>query len=119
MAASVVTLTVTETWVDKSRLHVKGTLAVGAGDYVAGGLTLSFNHADIKSSKVPDFVTILSRTGAVAAAYNFAYVPGATRDVGKLAIGDLATNADLAVAATPAAITGATIEIYAIFKKFI
>lgn len=118
MAASAVTLTVVDTWSDTKRQHVKGTLAVGAGDYVAGGLTLSFADSKIKSSKVPVLVQIYSRAPAVGAAFAFQYVPGATRDVGKLAIGDLATNADLAVAATPAGVTGATIEIYAIFKQF-
>jgi len=119
MAASVVTLSVVETWDDGQRMHVKGTLAVGAGDYVAGGLTLSFANARIKSTKIPSMVQIYARDPAVASDFNFVYVPGASKDVGKLGVGDLVTNADLAVAATPAAIVAATIELYAIFKKFI
>jgi len=119
MAASAVTPTITahHGGVGKWQL-VFGTLAVGAGDYATGGLTVSFaNNSEIKSGSVP----VGGHVEGIAG-YIYRYVPGATKNVGKLMIfqdsGGVTPLAQLAAAATPAGVVSDTISFTAFFPQF-
>ena len=119
MAASVITPTVTAHHGGIGKWQeVIGTLAIAAGDYATGGLTLSFvNNSEVKSGSVPVSVQVQGIAG-----YIYSYVPGATRDVGKLMIfqdsGAAAPLAELAAAATPAAVVADTLRFQALFPQF-
>ena len=119
MAASVITPAVTahHGGVGKWQI-VFGTLAVAAGDYATGGLTVSFaNNAEIKSGSVP----VGGHVEGIAG-YIYRYVPGATKNVGKLMIfqdsGGATPLAELAAAATPGAVVADTIRFMAFFPLF-
>jgi len=109
-------ISVTQHWADLKRLHVIGTITA-SGNYVTGGDTLNFTNPKIKSSKVPDIVTIHGR--AVGPAYLYQFVCGTTQANGKMIVADVATGAELAAAPYPAGVTGDTIEFHAVFKKLV
>jgi len=103
-------LTVNHHWTDGKKLHIVGTVAA-TGNYTTGGLALSFNSTRIKSSRVPDDVDIQGLSNNF-----YKYLPGATRDVGKIKMLD-STGAEIAQAALPGGITGDTITVRATFKQ--
>jgi hypothetical protein len=119
MAASVITPTVTAHHGGVGKWQVViGTLAIAAGDYTTGGLTVSFaTISEIKSGSVPVTFTVEGIAG-----YIYRYVPGATKDVGLLMIfqdaGAAAPMAQLAAAATPAAVVADTIRFNSLFPQF-
>lgn len=112
MADSVVTVTVQKTGLFPNRgYEVKGTLAVGAapGTYPTGGYTVSFADSNIKASRVPKEVTIHGRAG-----YVYTFIPGTTNADGKVMVltGAAAQSplTELAAGATPAGVSGDTIQ---------
>ena len=117
MAASVASLTVTKQWADQA-YHVIGTITVTAGDYVAGGIALNLNQADVKASR-----TLLWASIRGIAGYDYEYIKGADNSLGKLMI-RAQTNAaaagdplgDLPVAAMPAAVIADTITFMGLWK---
>ena len=120
MATATLTLTVTDHWSDGKRIHVIGQISIGAGDYVAGGLTLNFQSDLIKSNAVPTFVTILGQTyytGSVAEDWLFRYVNGTTIANGKVAIFTV-PQTEIS-GAINASLVAEKIVVYAVFPKFI
>lgn len=117
MAASVASLTVTKQWADQA-YHVIGTITVTAGDYVAGGIALNLNQADVKASR-----TLLWASIRGIAGYDYEYIKGTDNSNGKLMI-RAQTNAaaagdplgDLPVAAMPAAVIADTITFMGLWK---
>ena len=49
-------------WFDGQRVHQAGTI-LASGSYVSGGDVLSFRNGEIKSSRIPDVVTIYGIAG--------------------------------------------------------
>ena len=61
----------TQRWFDGQRLHQVGTITLSGSYATPNGDPLSFADGDVKSSRIPDFVTIHSASG-----YTFSYAPG-------------------------------------------
>jgi hypothetical protein len=118
MAASVVTTTVTSHQKVGKHVEIIGTLGIAAGDYVANGLTVDFANGEIKSSRVPVHIEVSGKAG-----YVYKYVPGATKNVGKLMVfqgpGDANPLAELAAAPTPGGVVGDTINFKALFPALL
>lgn len=116
MALSAVTTTISKTFMHDALFNVLGTIAIGAspGTYPTGGFTLALNDPLIKSSRLPIWVDIKGVNGFV-----YVYVPGTTTANGKLKIltGAAAQSAltELSAGATPAGVSGDTIQIWARF----
>ena len=114
MANSVVTTTVNAHHSTGKWQFVVGNLAVAAGDYATGGLTIDFSNTEIKSSKVPVTGFVGGKAG-----YIYSYVPGVTKNVGKLMIFQSAAASnpmtELPAAATPAAVVADSIYFFAFF----
>lgn len=119
MALALATPTVTDSWFDGKRLHVVGTIAIGASPltYAAGGPVLNFNGVGILSGQVPTRVSIEGQAGFI-----YRYIKGTTIANGTVTVfaeGTVATNAPLvehSTAAIVAGVSGDTIAFYAIFK---
>ena len=119
MATSTTSISVSRSKTDVSERHLIafGTITVAAGDYATGGLTLSLADAAISASWLPVWVDILSPTSG----YTYRFNPGTTLANGKMLIfvqnGTTGPLAQLAAAATPAGVTGDTINFQARFTK--
>ena len=119
MATSTTTLSISRNKEDVSERHfaVIGTVTVNAGDYATGGLTLSLADAAINASWLPVWVDIVSPTSG----YVYRFNPGTALANGKLLIfgqdGTTGPLKEIAAAATPAGVTGDTINIRAEFTK--
>ena len=114
MATSVVTTTINaHNPVGKWQMVI-GTLAIAAGDYTTGGLTISFANTEIKSSLPPVTGFIGGKAG-----YIYSYVPGATKNVGILLIFQSAAASnpmsELPAAATPGAVVADSIYFFGFF----
>jgi hypothetical protein len=123
MAASAVTKTITQITEDQRNFTMRGVVAIGAGDYATPGLTFDLSSGDLPvSSAIPLEVRIYS-VGAAIALYVYRYTPGTTNADGKLQIftGAAAQSglAELANGASPAGVTGDTINFVAVFQKFV
>ena len=107
-------LTNTERWFDGQRLHQVGTILASA-NYATGGELVIFSQADVKASKVPDWVEIHGMAG-----YVYSYNPGATIDLGKMlafeAGADAAPLDEVPASTMPAALIADIIRYHAIFK---
>jgi hypothetical protein len=114
MANSVVTPTITAHYSVGKWDLVIGTLAIAAGDYPSGGLIVSFaRNPEIKSNMVPVTGYVGGKAG-----YEYRYIAGATKDVGKLMIFQCAgSGAPMAevTTTTPTAATTDTIYFFALF----
>jgi len=113
MADSVFTPTVTNHYSLGKWDLIIGTLATTASTYTAGGAVLSFaTSPEIKSNKVPVYMDIQGIAGFV-----YRYVPGATKDVGKVMIFQCAGAATPMVeeTAVDAAVAADTIRFMALF----
>lgn len=110
--------TLIDTWDDGKRIHVTGTVAA-SGSYTTGGDTLDLSQYPVVASVQPP----IQGTGWMdgLAGYDYTFAPGATMNANKVKIFAQGTAAgafpELAADAYPAAITGDTITLYAIFKK--
>jgi len=110
--------TLIDTWDDGKRIHVTGTVAA-SGSYTTGGDTLDLSQYPIIASTQPP----IQGTGWMdgLAGYDYTFAPGAALNANKVKIFAQGTAAgafpELAAGAYPAAITGDTITLYAIFKK--
>jgi hypothetical protein len=119
MSLSTAVPTVTGKWFDGARLHVHGTVAVGASPltYAAGGLVMSFAIPGVQSTVKPSYVDVQGKSGFI-----YKYVKGTNAADGKLMVfceTTVATNAPLlehTVTAVVAGVSGDTIDFYAIFK---
>lgn len=82
MAASVVTTTVTNSFVDRV-YNVYATLAIGASPatYTTGGIVMNLNQSAIKASRTPQIVQITGQSG-----YIYSYVSGTDNSNGLLKI---------------------------------
>lgn len=113
--------TITNQWSDGQRLHVTGTIAM-SGNYVALGDIINWQNAidgrqgfiGLMTQNQPDYVVITGIAGFVYV-YNLANQKIQIRATGGAA---QAALVDLTPGALPGAITGDTINFYAIFKKF-
>lgn len=118
MANSVVTVTINahHGGVGKWQL-LFGSLSIAAGDYPTGGLTVDFSDSKIKSNAV-----LVGGIVEGVAGYEYRYVAGATKNVGKLMIFEETGNAgplgQLAAAATPAGVVADTPSFIAFFPQF-
>lgn len=82
MADSVITPTVNSHAAVGKWDMIMGTLAVAAGDYPAGGLTIDLSSCtEIKSNSIPFIFFLVGVAG-----YIYSYVKGATKDAGLLKI---------------------------------
>jgi hypothetical protein len=119
-------LALTVTLVDRSNnaLRVYGTITA-SGSYSAGGDTLSFAGFDqIKSSSLPQFVSIQSQNASGHSLWEYGFTPGTTQANGKMQVlGQQPTSAttgviqfsELAAGAYPASITSDKIMYEAVF----
>jgi hypothetical protein len=119
-------LALTVTLVDRSvnALRVYGTITA-SGSYSTGGDTLSFAGFDqIKSSSLPQFVSIQSQNASGHSLWEYGFTPGTTQANGKMQVlGQQPTSAttgviqfaELAAGAYPASITGDKIMYEAVF----
>lgn len=104
MATSVATVTVTASQTDVTERHfvVFGTIAIAAGDYATGGLTVSLVSSLVNASWLPTWVDIKS----AATGYQYRYAAGTTMANGKMKVfvqdGTTGPLAELAAAASPA-----------------
>lgn len=133
MSTSVVTVTPDFTSVDQKTIDLYGTIAVGAGDYVAGGLSCNFASMVVASGapiKV-DFYSVKNNGAAQsppvdafgpASLYDYHYVPGENPGDGVFqvfvqaaAAGD--AKAELAATTTPAGVTGDAIAFKATWLR--
>lgn len=124
MAASTVTKTITSIDSTLRTFIVRGTLAIGAGDYATPGLTTDLSSGDLPVGSPPLEVRIYStKSPGAIALFEYQYTPGTTPANGKTQIftGAAAQSglAELADGATPAGVTGDTISFTATFQKFI
>ncbi len=115
MANSVITPTITSHSAVGKWDMILGTLAVAAGDYPAGGLTIDFSSCtEIKSNSIP-IVFFL----AGAAGYIYAYVKGATKNAGLLKILQVPASGGGALeepsTTTPSGVVADTISFMALF----
>lgn len=78
MAASSVTVTVNRVFKQGRVLRAYGTVALGAGDYATGGLTMNF-AGKVPSTKVPVDVDFKSASGL-----DYYYAPGTDVTDGKI-----------------------------------
>lgn len=116
MAVATVTVTVKHSYVDSKMLHVIGTLAItaSAATYASNGLTVDFGLSAIKAQRAPQFVRIVGQSKVDAQTnYVYKYVPGTTNRNGKVKI--FTGDAELAAAATPAGVSGDTIDFEAVW----
>ena len=117
MADAIATVTVAETWDDGQRLHAVGTIGIAAGDYVTGGLTLSFNGL-VPCTEPPVHVDLYGIAG-----FEYKFVKGSSPANGKImarvndAGGTNAAMAQHTVTAVVSGITGDTIRFHSIHKK--
>lgn len=104
--------------VTERKVTYTGSVAISAspGTYAAGGLTLNLSSGTLQRG-VPDNVEIFSKSGS---GWLYRYIDGTTIKDGKImVIGQKPTDAtadtipltELAVAATPASVSGDTIGI--------
>lgn len=82
MAASVVTTTVTNSFLDRV-YNVIATLVITASPatYTAGGIAMNLNQSDIKASRKPQSVQITGNHG-----FTYVYVPGSDNSAGLMRI---------------------------------
>lgn len=116
MAASSVTVTVQQSWVEGKALRVIGTVVFGAspGTYSTGGLTLPLTDPLIKAQRAPISCKLLSQSNAAAQAdYAYKYIPGTTNANGLVKI--FTGSAEIAASAMPAAVSGDVIQFDALF----
>lgn len=110
--------TLIDTWDDGKRIHVAGTVAA-SGSYTTGGDSLDLSQYSI----IPSTQAPIQGTGWMdgLAGYDYVFSPGAAINSNKVRVFAQGTSAgafpELAAGAYPAAITGDTITLYAIFKK--
>jgi hypothetical protein len=117
MANSVITVTVdrSRSWHDGKRLHINGTLAIAAGDYVTGGNTVSFgSQPDIKApaGRGPDEFHV--NVTDPANFYKARPIRGSSLTNSKL--GFSAAAGQVAGGAMPAEIVASTYNFTAIFR---
>lgn len=104
--------------VTERKVTYTGSVAISAspGTYAAGGLTLNLGTGTLQRG-VPDYVEIKSTAGS---GWLYVYVPGTTIKDGKIKVlGQVPANAtagtlplgELDVAATPATVSGDTIQV--------
>lgn len=127
MAASTITVALTNVDNTQNLVHVFGTVAWSAGPdtYSTGGNTMSFAGFDkIKSNEVPLMVRVKSAPAAGSGAANefvYTFLPGTTMANGKLQIftGAAAQTAltELSAGAVPSGVSGDTIVFEAWFKR--
>jgi len=114
MANSIVTTAITTHHAVGKWQLVVGTLAVGAGDYPSGGLTVNFANTEIKSSLPP----ITGFIGGIAG-YIYNYIPGATKNIGKLKILQAPAGhtapLDEVTTSTPGGVVSDSIYFFALF----
>ena len=118
---SLATLTVTDHWTDGKRIHVVGTLAF-TGNYVQGGYPLNLSSDQIKSSGIPEYVSILGQTyyyagGSQQLDWGYRYKNGNSIANGTVVI--LSGGTEISTGALPAGLANESITFYAIFPKFI
>ncbi|HTV60382.1 MAG TPA: hypothetical protein VMJ93_16030 [Verrucomicrobiae bacterium] len=112
------TFTLIDTWDDGKRIHVAGSIAA-SGSYTTGGDTLDLSQYPVIASAQPP----IQGAGWVEglAGYDYVFSPGAALNSSKVKVFAQGTSAgafpELAAGSYPAAITGDTITLYAIFKK--
>jgi len=110
--------TLIDTWDDGKRIHVSGTVAA-SGSYTTGGDTLDLSQYPIVASSQAPIQGTVWMDGL--AGYDYVFSPGPALNANKVKIFGQGTSAgafpELAAGAYPAAITGDTITLYAIFKK--
>jgi hypothetical protein len=122
MAAAVATVSITDeryTWTAGNKYFVIGNVAISVSPatYTTGGIVCSFFVPLVKASRTPIWVLFKNATG-----YVYEYVPGTDASTGLLKIfvqDATATNplAEMANAlAIPAAVSGDTIQVEAIFN---
>lgn len=123
MSASVVTPTIDKIDNTQSLIHVYGSLAVGAGDYAADGLAVSFLGLVIASDP-PLSVEISSQplvADATTGQYVYGWAKGTTQANGKMQIftGAAAQSplTELSDGATPAAVVADRIRFHAVFNR--
>ena len=120
MAVSTITLTPTESWDDGKRIHVQGALAItpSADTYATGGLAVPI-------AVVPGVVSttkpvVFSASGIAGYIYEYDYTASKLRVRAHVnAAAEDAPLGELAVAATPAGVSGDTIRFYAIYHKLV
>lgn len=105
-------VTVSKHWMDLKKLHVVGSLTPSS-TYATNGDTLNFNDWTIKSSRPPDYVEIHGKGD-----YSYSFVPGSTRNNGKMLAIVQDTGAEVGAGAYPAGVTADVIHFHAIFPKF-
>jgi hypothetical protein len=118
MALALATPTVIDKWYDGKRLHVIGTIAIGASPltYAPGGPVSSFSGL-VQSSLPPIWVRVGGMAGFI-----YKFIKGTTIASGTLMIfteGTVAANAPLTEHTTApivAGVSGDTVDFYAIFK---
>jgi len=117
MAASVVTVSILEDDATDKIREVIATLAIAAGDYVAGGLDIATPLIAAIAGQT-DKTTILDARIAGIAGYVFEYV----KSTGKLQVRNASAAGpvlvELAAAATPAALVVDIITATVKFRKF-
>ena len=112
MSTSAITVTITKVTDLPDELKIEGTIAMAAGDYVSGGFTIPFTSPKVKSSKVPSMVLLQSAAGNPQPVY----VPGASRDVGKMKLWASA-NTEFSAGALSAAWVADAVKFVAFFQK--
>ena len=120
MALALATPTVTQQWFDGKRLHIIGTIAIGASPltYAPGGPVMDLTGVGILSSRIPEWAHIKG-----AAGFLYRYIKGATNKLGTVMIfaeGAVSANAPLlehTTAAIVAGVSGDTIDFYLICKN--
>ncbi len=95
-------------WFDGQRFHSVGTITP-SGSYVTGGDVLSFADPNIKSSRIPELVTIYGIAG-----WQYSYEEGTDQTDG-LMLAHFA-GVEEGAGAYDAAILGDTISYHAIFR---
>lgn len=118
--------TITFVSADKNTFKIYGSLALtGTGNYVTGGIPLSFAGLDrLKSRALPLKVEVMTAQPAATpntAFFTYSFAPGTTMANGTLQIftGAAAQSglAELSAGALPAGVTGDVITFEAVFVK--
>ena len=121
--SSTATATLVQTSIDQRTIKVWGTIAVTAGTYTAGGLTLDLSKLII-SPAVPLEVKIYSQAQPLASpptsvsGYIYSYGLGTTQANGTLQILDVSTSVLAEISgSTPTAVVNDTIGFHAVFVR--
>lgn len=109
MAASVVTLTAKRSKMG-AVLAVQGIVAVAAGDYATGGLALDLSLVSGITNRKPDMVVMAGIAG-----YVYEYVKSTGKFQIRQSAGSATVLAELAAAATPAAVVSDVITVLALW----